>query len=76
MMNKVKEFIKSNDLQINYVNGKLNIVNYNEIILISDTKIVLLKDGKTICVKGLNLTLLKLLDFEILIGGLIKQIEL
>ena len=75
-MNSIREYINSNKLKINYINNKLNIVNYDEIIILTESKIILLKDKHEIIVKGNNLTLLKLLDKEILIGGTIKIIEL
>ena len=75
-MKKIKEYLNSNELKINYINNKLNIVNYNDIVLLTDEKIIIIKDNKTIVIKGNNLTLLKLLDFEILISGNIKTIEL
>lgn len=75
-MKKIKDFIKEDKLKINYIDNKLNIVNYDDIVLLTDEKIIVLKDNKTIVIKGNDLTLLKLLDFEILISGIIKTIEL
>ena len=75
-MKKIKEFINSKQLRLNYIDNKLNVVNYDEIVLLTDEKIILTKDKKTIIIKGLNLTLLKLLEEEILINGSIKTIEL
>ncbi len=75
-MNKLKEFLKSQELEIHYRNCKLNVVGYDKIVFIGEDKIILLKGTKTITIKGKNLSLLKLLDSEILINGLIKQIEL
>lgn len=75
-MDRLKEFLNSKKLKINYIDNKLNIVNFDELVLIKDNMIILLKDKKTIKVNGKDLTLLKLLDEEILIGGLIKSIEL
>ena len=75
-MNNLREFINSKKLKINYIDNKLNIVNFDEISLLTDDKIILLKDSKIITIKGNDLSLLKLLDFEILIGGHIKIIEL
>ena len=75
-MNKLKEFINSKNIKINYTNNKLNIVNFDKINFISDNTIILLKDSKSIIIKGEELSLLKLLDFEVLIGGHIKTIEL
>lgn len=75
-MKKIKEFINSKQLRLNYIDNKLNVVNYDEIVLLTNEKIILTKDKKVIIIKGLNLTLLKLLEEEILINGSIKTIEL
>ena len=76
MNNKIKEFINPKSFKINYINSYLNIVNYDEIVLLTDLKILIKKNNKIITITGLNLTLLKLLDHEILIKGDIKTIEL
>ena len=75
-MKKIKVFINSKKLRLNYIDNKLNVVNYDEIVLLTAEKIILTKDKKIIIIKGLNLTLLKLLEEEILINGSIKTIEL
>ena len=75
-MRRLREYISSNDLKMHYIDNKLNIVNYDEIVLLSSQNIIILKDNKTINIKGNDLSLLKLLDSEILINGLIKSIEL
>ena len=54
----------------------LNVVCYDEILLLTDEKIIISKDKKQIVIKGENLTLLKLLDNEVLIQGVIKVMEL
>ena len=75
-MNNLREYINSNKIKITYIENKINVVNYDEIVILTDSKIILLKDNKSIVIEGNNLTLLKLLDKEILIGGNIKKIEL
>lgn len=75
-MNYIKEYLNSNKLQINYIDNKLNIVNYTDIVLLKNDKIILKKDNQVITIKGDNLTLIKLLELEILIQGCIKTIEL
>jgi len=75
-MKRLSEFINSKKLKINYIDNKLNIVNFDEIVLLGDEKIILSKNKQTIVVKGHDLVLLKLLDCELLIGGCIKIIEL
>lgn len=76
MNNKIKEYLNSNKLKMNYIDNKLNIVNYTDIILLTDEKIIIKKDNQIITIKGSNLSLLKLLESEILINGCIKLIEL
>ena len=75
-MRRIKEYLNSSKLKMNYSDNKLNIVNYDEIVLLTEEKIILLKDKKQIIIKGSSLTLLKILDFEVLINGCIKTIEL
>ena len=75
-MNNLREYISSKKLKMIYQNNKLNIVNYDEIVILTDSKIILSKDNKSIVITGSCLTLLKMLDFEILIGGKIKTIEI
>ena len=72
----IREFINPKELKIIYFTNYINIINYDEIILLTENKILLLKDKKTITIKGNNLLLNKLLDKEILIHGNIKIIEL
>ena len=61
----IREFINPKELKIIYFTNYINIINYDEIILLTDNKILLLKDKKTITIKGDNLLLNKLLDKEI-----------
>lgn len=75
-MKKIKEYLNSNKLKINYIDNKLNIVNYTEIVLLTEEKVILKKDKDVITINGKDLSLLKLLEFEILINGTIKSIEL
>ena len=63
-MRKIKEFLNPQSLK------------YDDIVLLTEDKIILKKDQKIITINGNNLTLLKLLDEEILIQGYIKNIEL
>lgn len=75
-MKKIKEFIYPNNLKINYINNMLNIVNYDEINLLTEKIITIIKNQKEIIIHGDNLTIIKLLDNEILIAGKINKIEL
>ena len=57
---KIKQVVNPKNLKITYL----------------DNKIILSKNNNIITITGSNLTLLKLLDNEILIKGSIKNIEL
>ena len=75
-MGKIKEYLNSSKLELIYKDNKLDVSNYEDILLLTSDKIILIKDTKEIVVIGSDLTLLKLLDNEVLIGGYIKRIEL
>ena len=76
MIKKIVNYIRDNGFKINFVNNKLNIVNYDEILDVNSNSIRIIKENKTITIYGSDLKLSKLLDKEILICGLIKKIEL
>ena len=75
-MGKLREYLNSEKLELHYKNNMLDVTLYDEIILLTSDKIILSKDNKQIVIKGSELTLLKLLDSEVLIKGEIKTIEL
>ncbi len=74
-MKKIKNYINPDKLKINYFENHLNVVNYSQIVLLTSEKIIITKDSETITIKGNDLTLLKLLENEVLIQGIIKNIE-
>ncbi len=75
-MKRIKEFLNNQELKITYFNNQVHVLNYKDILLLDEDKIILKKESGTITIKGSNLTLLKLLDEEILIQGQIKSIEM
>ena len=70
-----KKYFNEDKFKIIYYNNLLNVINYKELILLSEDKIVL-KNEDFIIIKGSNLSILKLLDNEILINGFVNNIEL
>ena len=76
MIEKLVNYIKDNDLKINYVNDNLDVVNIDSLLEIKDDVIRIKKDNRIISVYGSNLTINKLLDNEILIMGNISKIEM
>ena len=71
----ILRYLNEDNFKIVYENNLLNINNFKEILLLSEDKIIL-KDENEIIILGNNMSVLKLLDNEILINGLIKKIEI
>lgn len=70
IFNNIRNYIGEDSFRIIIYEDKVDIVNYNKIIDISDNKIVLDK----IIVEGENLKIKKLLDNELLLFGKIGKI--
>ncbi len=76
MLNNLRSFINDNEWRINIYDGKINIVNYDDVISLEDNRISIKYKKGMIIIKGDNLSVNKLLDNEILITGNIKNLEL
>lgn len=76
MLNNLRSFINDNEWRINIYDGKINIVNYDDVISLEDNRISIKYKKGMIIIKGDNLSVNKLLDNEILITGNIKSLEL
>ncbi len=76
MLKDLRNYILESDFRINYVLGKLNIVNYECIDHFSDDKVMIRYSEGMVIIKGENLIISKLLNDEILISGIIKSLEL
>lgn len=74
-MFNVMRYINDTDFQIVYINNQLNIINYEKINYMEDSKISLTANSQTIVVVGDNLRVKKLLDNEIMIVGKFTTIE-
>ena len=75
IIQQITNYINDNKFKILYVNNNLNVVNYHKIIEIKDD-IITIETNKLILIKGHNLKINKLLDNEILITCIIKEIDL
>lgn len=74
-MFNIMRYINDTDFQIVYINGELNIVNYDKINYMEDQKISLSYKTGTIVVMGENLRVKKLLDNEIVVVGDISNLD-
>ncbi|MDD3392744.1 MAG: YabP/YqfC family sporulation protein, partial [Bacilli bacterium] len=78
-MNIIKSFrnyLLEEEFTINVNKNKVNIINYLNIDHFDSTKIIIRYDKGTLLITGNNLVVSKLLEDEILITGMINNIEL
>ena len=75
-MFNITRYINDIDFQFVYFKDELNIINYDKINYMEDSKISLSYKMGIIVIKGDNLRVRKLLDNEMVICGNINNIEL
>lgn len=76
MIEKIVNYIKDSKFKIVYINNSVDIVNYDKILEVKDDAVTLSKEDKLLFIRGKNLKINKLMDQEILITGVILNIEL
>lgn len=75
MFSKVRDYIKDEEFRLTLFEDRLLAINYDSILSLESERISFLISEKRIVVKGKDLTLSKLLDKEVLIGGVVFSIE-
>lgn len=76
MLRDLRNYILESDFKMTYLQDKLDIVNYLCIDHFDTDKIMIRYSSGVVIIKGENLSISKLLTDEILISGLIKNIEI
>jgi len=75
MIRKVIDYIKEDDFEVRIDSKYINIINFIEVLFMEDEKIKINYNGGSLLIKGNNLTVLKLLDKEMLVKGNFLSIE-
>ena len=75
MFKDLREYIMENEFKITILKDKINIVNYDKIINLTDNEVSLKIENTRIKIYGNNLMLNKLLDREILLTGKASKVE-
>lgn len=75
MLEKITNFVIDKEFRLTLYNDKLHIINYKEILSLTDDNLIVSTLKGKIFITGSNLTLLKLIEKEVLISGKIKNIE-
>lgn len=76
LINNIRSFLLEDDFEVRIYKNKVNIVNYDSIGHFDSNKIIVYYKGGMILIKGENLVVSKLLNDEVLITGVIQNIEL
>lgn len=75
MIRKVIDYVKEDEFEIRIDSKYINIVNFIDIPFMEDEKIKVNYNAGNVLIKGKNLTVVKLLDKEILIKGNFSSID-
>ena len=75
MIERVSRYLIDKEFKLTLDNHKLHVINYQEIISLNDNEIVLKTIEGKLLIYGDNLTLIKLVEDEVLLSGKIKRIE-
>ncbi len=73
---ELRNYIDNQKFKLTYSNDYLNIINYIKIIVLENNLIEVLVPNRLVKIKGKDLKLLRLLNQEILVKGLILNVEL
>lgn len=75
MFNRIKEYINDNEFRLTVLEDRIYIINYLKIISLDNDRISFLTHKGRVIIKGNNLSLNKMLDDEILVSGVVSNIE-
>lgn len=75
-MKGIVNYIKDEEFRMNIIKNKIDIINYIDLLSMSEDRLSLMSPIGRIVIKGENLSVKKLLNKEILIVGSITNIEM
>lgn len=75
-IDELRNYIIESNFKMTLIDNNIDILNYNSIEHFDSSKVIVKYEKGTIVISGKNLVVSKLLDDEILINGLINNIEL
>ena len=74
--NRIKNYIEDNEFHFDNFIDHIYIANYEKILSLSDTRVSFVAQNKKITLTGNKLSLIKMLDDELLIQGNLTKVEL
>lgn len=76
MNNFIEKYFNNYIYNINITDRYVDIINYLEIVSVSEKEIKIILKDKTLFINGINLLIKKLDKFEVLITGNIEKVNL
>ncbi len=76
MNNFIEKYFNNYIYNINITDRYVDIINYLEIVSVSEKEIKIILKDKTLIINGINLLIKKLDKFEVLITGNIEKVNL
>lgn len=76
MNNFIEKYFDNYIYNINITDRYVDIINYLEIVSVSEKEIKIILKDKTLFINGINLLIKKLDKFEVLITGNIEKVNL
>ena len=74
--NRIKNYIEDNEFHFDIFIDHIYIANYEKILSLSDTRVSFVAQNKKITLTGNKLSLIKMLDDELLLQGNLTKVEL
>lgn len=74
--NRIKNYIEDNEFHFDIFIDHIYIANYEKILSLSDTRVSFVAQNRKITLTGNKLSLIKMLDDELLIQGNLTKVEL
>lgn len=74
--NRIKNYIEDNEFHFDIFIDHIYIANYEKILSLSDTRVSFVAQNKKITLTCNKLSLIKMLDDELLIQGNLTKVEL
>ena len=75
MINDLKKVIFDKEFKVTVFQKKININNYVDILIFEENQILIKTEQCLVKIKGSNLSIIRLLENELLIEGKIKSVE-
>lgn len=75
MFKDLKNIIYDKNFKVTILKNQININSYKEIMIFEENQILVSTEEYLVKVKGENLTIIRLLENELLIEGKIKSVE-